>query len=409
MGLFDRLDRLVGYTPEPRAITPAQFAHGADIERYFETQSGVEVDLRAALSLPVFSRCVNLYVDDVAQLPVDVFRRAGQARQELPRPEWMTQPAVDPNYTWADHIGDVVFSLVTDRNAFILCYPDRYRPSFFEVLDPEDIDVRTTGKVVRYVSRTTREEYDGTRVLHIRAGKSPGSTRAPSRVDQLRETIALGLAAERYGARFFRNGSLMQGMVEVPAGTVVDPKALKEQMERSHKGLEKSHALGVLTGGATFKPITVDAEKSQLLGLKEAVVEDVARSFGIPPYLVGSTSPGAVAYASTSNARVDYVVHGVVSIVSRLERAYSDLVPGADTFVRFNLNALLRGDQASRYAAYVQGLNGRFITKQEVRDWEDLGPADAASGVGSVDGGYLDTPNNNAASAQSAPPEPSQP
>ena len=114
------------------------------------------------------------------------------------------------------------------------------------------------------------------------------------------------------------------------------------------------------------------------------------RGYGIPPYMVGSTKAGAVAYASTSNARIDYVVHTVVPMITRIEKAYASLIPSADIYVKFNLNALLRGDQKSRFESYQLALANRFVTINEVRGWEEMPPFAGA------DGGFLNTPNNSA-------------
>lgn len=387
---------ILGRLLDKRMLTPTQ-AWGRSLDwGGARAATGETIDLDKAMTLPVFQRCVNLYVDDIAQLPWDVYRRAGNSRVAIDPPGWMESPTLDPSYTWTDHVSDVVFSLVTDRNAFLRCYPTRYNITAIEVLEAEAWEVVTTGGGPRYVHKRTRQELTPLEVVHIRAPKSPGKARATSRVSMLRETIALGLAAEAFGAQFFADGATMSGMVEVPAGATVDPVQLREQMEKGHKGLKRSHAIGVLTGGATWKQTQSNARDSQLLELHESVIEDVARGFGIPPYLVGSTSPGAVAYASTSNARVDHVVHGIVGLVHRMEIAYSALVPGADTFTRLGLNALLRGDATTRFTSYGSLLDKRIVTRQEVRDWEDWGPADEAAGVDSENGGYLDTPNNNA-------------
>jgi HK97 family phage portal protein len=399
MRSWDR--RLSDYVTEQRGITPQQ-VWGTGMDDWFtgQTAAGVRVDVTTAFKLPVFRRCVSLLSDDISPLPADVFRRTATGRTPIAPPAWMLQPTDDPNYTWQQHIADAVWSYATDQNIFIRAVPDRARAEAVYVLDPENVDVRTDGGTVTFHLRRESVTLTAREVIHVRAGKSPGKSRATSSVDMLRETIALGLAAEEYGARFFSNGSVMQGMIEAPAGAQIDAQKLKKEMERDHKGASKSHAIGVLVG-ATFKPITVDADKSQLYELKEQVVEDVARGFGIPPFMVGSTKPGAVAYASTTNAVVQYVTHAVVPIVDRLERAYSDLVPGADTYVKLNLNALLRGDQPSRFTSYQVGLASRFMKVDEVRALEDWEPFGEANG-----GGFLDTPNNTMqpAAADATPP-----
>ena len=49
--------------------------------------------------------------------------------------------------------------------------------------------------------------------------------------------------------------------------------------------------------------------------------------------------------------------------------------PGGDTaFVRFNFDALLRSDLASRAAAYSTGLQSGWLSVNDVRAWEDLRP-----------------------------------
>jgi HK97 family phage portal protein len=395
------LDRaLTALVTEERTLTPQQI-WGAGLDEWFSgtTAAGVRVDTTSAFKLPVFRRCVSLLADDISPLPVDVFRRSASGRVAVTPPPWMRHPTLDPNYTWRHHVADAVWSYATDQNVFIRALPDRSRVDAVYVLDPENVDVKTasdgtvTFRLLREgVTLTSRE------VIHIHAAKSPGRSRAPSSVELLKETIALGLAAEEYGARFFSNGAVMQGMIEAPAGSAIDATVLKKEMERSHKGASKSHAIGVLVG-ATFKPISVDADKSQLYELKEQVVEDVARGFGIPPFMVGSTKPGAVAYASTTNAVVSYVTHAVLPIVDLLEGAYSDLIPGGDTYVKLNLNHLLRGDQPSRFSAYQVGLQNRFIKVDEVRGWEDWEPFGESAG-----GGFLETPNNSAQDEPEAPP-----
>jgi hypothetical protein len=45
--------------------------------------------------------------------------------------------------------------------------------------------------------------------------------------------------------------------------------------------------------------------------------------------------------------------------------------------------------------AYHNALQDKTKTRDEVRALEDDGPADEAEGVGTVYGGFLETPNNN--------------
>ena len=416
--IFERLDRWVGYRPESRMLTPAQFwGSGMDTRFPFpgRTAAGEAVDIETALALPVVLRAFSLMSGDIGPLPIDAYRRVAKRREEMPTPSWLEVPDPgNPNFGRPQFISQCVVSLMGAGNMYVRAYPTRFDTTFVKVMDPWRVSVETGADGIdRY--RIGSALLDSSQVVHVPMLTLPGQSMGKSPVTLLAEPIASGLAAIKFGGYFFANGAAMQGVIETPAGAQVDAKQIKEQMERGNRGLSKSHALGVLTGGATFKELTANPRDSQMVELQQFIVEDVGRAFGIPPYLLGSQEPGAVAYASTSNARIDYVQHGIQPVVARIEHALSTLLPGADTFLRFNLSALLRGDQGARYTAYHTLLQDSVITKDEVRAWEDWGPADEAAGVETEHGGYLETPNNTApggpppdATPQDAPEPPPQ-
>lgn len=397
MGLRDNLRAFSERWAEDqkRTLTPAQF-WGTGNESLFKgrTAAGETVDLDTALTLPVVQRAFGLMVGDVSTLPVDVFRAVGDRRIPTTKPAWVEDPDPgNPNTRRQQFIGQCVSSLMDDGNLFIRAFPNRFDVSFVRVVEPRKVTIETDRDGIDQY-RIGAGYLGSDQIVHVPLLPLAGRSRGPSPIAMLAESIASGLAAMKFGGFFFANGAAMQGVVEVPTGAVVDAKKLKDDLMRDNRGTSKSHAIGVLTGGATFKELTSNPRDSQMVELQEYIVEEVGRAFGIPPYLLGSQKPGAVAYASTSNARVDYVVHAVARFTSAIQDAMSQLVPGKDTFYRFNLPALLRGDPVARYAAYKALLDAGVITKDEVRAWEDWGPADEAVGVGTEHGGYLQTPNN---------------
>lgn len=403
--IFRSLDRWVGYThPESRMLTPAQFwGSGMDTRFPFpgRTAAGEPVGIETALALPVVLRAFSLMSGDIGPLPIDAYRRIGKRREEIDAPSWLEVPDPgNPNFGRPQFISQCVVSLMGDGNVFIRAYPDRYSTRFVKVLDPWLVRIETgSDGIDRY--RVGSALLDSSQVVHVPMLTLPGQSRGKSPITLMAEPIASGLAAIKFGGFFFSNGAAMQGVIETPAGAQVDAKQIKEQMERGNRGLSKSHALGVLTGGATFRQLTINPRDSQMMELQDFIVEDVGRAYGIPPFKLGSTQPGAVAYASTSNARVEYG-ETVQNYVTRLEHALSTLIPGADTFVRFNLNAVMRSNPEARYSGYNTLLQNGVITKDEVRAWEDWGPADEAIGVGTKEGDYLRTPNNTSPDDQTA-------
>ena len=402
--IFERLDRWVGYRPESRTLSYAQFwASGGDIRGAYgaRTAAGEAVDIETALALPVVLRAFSLMSGDIGPLPIDAFRRVDKRRQELPTPSWLDVPdPANPNFGRPQLISQCVVSLMGDGNLFVRAFPDRYATTFVRVLDPWRVHIETGADGIdRY--RIGSALLDSSQVVHVPMLTLPGQSRGKSPISLLAEPIASGLAAIKFGGYFFSNGAAMQGIIEAPAGAQLDAKQIKEEMRRGNGGLTRSHALGVLTGGATFKELTSNPRDSQMVELQDFIVEDVGRAYGIPPFKLGSTQPGAVAYASTSNARVEYG-ETVANYVTRLEHAFSTLIPGADTFLKFNLNAVMRSNPEARITGYTSLLQNGVITKDEVRAWEDWGPADEAAGVGTKEGDFLRTPNNTSPDDQTA-------
>lgn len=399
MGLFDRLDRLVGYRPEPRAVTPQDFARGTDLDDWFASASGENVDTDAVLGIMHAWACVSLLVNDIRKLPWDVYQDLGEARKRpIPKPAWMVRPdPLDPNTTFSDHVAQVVMSILVDGNAFPYAWPSVFNVERLVLLDPTKVDVKQGRYIVR--ARGYEGTFDALNIRHIRNLVKPGEYRGMNPIQAAREGFGLTLAAEQFGQRFFANGAVMSGLVEVPreAGKLSDEETsrIREQFRKRHDAKRKAHAIGVLTGGATFRQLSFSPEDTQFIALRKYQLEDTARLFHIPPFKIGSTEPGAVAYASTSNARIDYVQSAIEPIVHLLEEAYSDLVPGDDTYAKANLNALLRGDPKARFEGYGVGLQNRFFKVDEVRAWEDMAPFGEADG-----GGFVDTPNNTMVNAR---------
>lgn len=396
MGLRDNLraslERLgERWVDEQRAITPAQI-WGAGLDDWFrgDTAAGVRVTTEAAMRAAQ-GACIGLIADDIASLPVDFY-------QELPdetkvplaeEPVWYDQPGSGRWDTWPDHVTQVVISLLSDGNAFVHGMPNVADPRILEVLDPATVDIRREAGVISYRVRGAADAWGDADLMHIPWRRMPGALRGINPVEEAKETTGLELAAREWASRFFSNGATLGGIIQVPPGVQMTREgvaALREQFANQHVGKRKAFAFGVLTGGAQWVQNTVTPQDSALAPLWRQVLEEAARIYHIPPHLLASQESGASSYASVEHRSIEYVQHAIVPIVKRLEAAYSRLVPG-DTYVKFNVNALLRGDIKTRAEAYSFFLQSKVLTPAYVAQLEDFPPEQAAPG-------WLETPNN---------------
>ena len=91
--------------------------------------------------------------------------------------------------------------------------------------------------------------------------------------------------------------------------------------------------------------------------------------------MLGITTPGAMSYASVEQNSINFVTYTLNPYLSKLEAAYSSILP-AEAFVKFNTNALLRGDTTTRFAAYNSALQSGWLSINDIHRLEDLRPVE---------------------------------
>ena len=372
---------------EERAVSfQTIFETGDDI--VFSSNAGTYVDGGNALNIAAVHSAVSLIADTISTLPVDVFiRDDGNRRPFRPKPMWVAQP--DMNFAGhAIFYQSLLVSLLVDGSAFIRIFSNRQGEIVnLAVLNPNSVEVKRNGQgrfifVVQGEDKTLSSE----EVLYIPDLLRPGTVRGVSRVHALKENLALAKALEAYAATFFGSGTTLAGVIEYPNSlTQEQAESLRSSFDNAHKGWRKSGRTGILSGGATFKPTQADPEKSQALEARRMAVEDVARIWRIPSHMLNL--PGTNTYSSVEQNMLGFVTHTLRPYVTKIEDAMTTLMArypgGSESFIKFNMNGLIRGDIQSRYAAYSTGIQSGFLAINDIRRLEDLSPqdGDAANSV----------------------------
>jgi HK97 family phage portal protein len=212
-------------------------------------------------------------------------------------------------------------------------------------------------------------------MLHIPMFRLPGQLLGLGPIAAARITLGSAMAAEVYAASYFGNAANPGGVIESPGEMTEEQAAdIARNWNMSHTGPYRAGKLGILTSGATFKPLTLNAADAQLLEVRRFGVEEIARLFRVPVSLLGHPVAGAMSFASVEAQNLSFVQHSLRPLLERLEQALSPLLPESDGFIKFNLDALLRGTTLERYDAYTKGLREGFLSLNDVRYVEDLAP-----------------------------------
>ena len=340
--------------------------------------SGVAVTQDNSVNLPAVYKCVSLNAETISSLPLDVFTKRGDTRLPYTKPLWLRNP--NQYQTMSEFVAMTQTSLDLDGNAFWMkaSVPGNGSLSALFVLAPAAVTIELlNGELIYWVSQASGgpKPYGSNEVVHLRGLTLPGAWRGLSPIGCARQTIGVGLAAEQFGAQFFGSGATLSGVIELPGQMNAEQAArLKADFTKKHGGVSKSHAVGVLTGGGQWKPLSVNPEEAQFLETRRYTATEIANLYGVPPELVTDSTQAAKGYVTALSMRLRlWYITGLLPRITRIETALSGLLPDP-AYVRFNRNALLQMDPAERTAFYAAGQQGEWLLRNEIRALEDMNP-----------------------------------
>jgi HK97 family phage portal protein len=364
-------DRWVWQRPEHRETLEQLLATEAT-----PTYAGVPVTTDQALRLSAVWACVRLLADAVSTLPLDVYRR-GDRKPLDELPPLLRTPAAGLSLN--EWLYAIMVSLLLRGNAYGIVTGrsgSTLLPAQVDLAHPDRLGVTVLADG-RVQYRLNGKELDPADVWHVRAYAFPGTVLGLSPVEYARQTIGLGLAAEKFGAQWLGDGSVPSGVIYADR----DPKKegadhLKAEWVKARRNNREPAVLH----GARFEPISVRPEESQFLGTLDNNRNAIAGIFGVPPEMIAGTTAGPLAYTSPEMRSLDLLTYTVRGWLVRLESAISALLPSTQ-YARFNAAAMVRVDLKSRYEAHEIALRAGFLTINEVRELEDRGPLPGAGGA----------------------------
>jgi HK97 family phage portal protein len=347
--------------------------------------SGIDVTADSAIRMSTVYACVRLLGDTISSLPLAAYVRRGRNRISYAsvygeQPAWINKP--NPEASRLEFYEQIIASLNIHGNAFILTVRDDM-DEVQEVycVHPDDVRIERErpGEPIVYKMRDEVGSFSRTltsrEMKHIPLFRLPGSLYGLGPIAAARLTIGAAMAADTYAAAYFGNAANPGGVIEVP-GELTEEQAgdIGRDWNITHTGPYRAGKIGILSGGAQFRPLTLNAADAQLLEARRFNVEDIARLFRVPISLLGHPVAGAMSFASVEAQNLSFVQHSLRPLLERIEQSMSELLPEPDGFIKFNLDALLRGTTLERFDAYTKGLREGFLSLNDVRAVEDLAP-----------------------------------
>ncbi len=347
--------------------------------------AGVYVDENVALTYAAVWICCRVIAEAIAAMPWHVMGRSGDKRTRIEGhpADWLIHIAPNSELSAYSFRETLLFWALTWGNGYAEIERDgSLRPIALWPIEPDRVRPQrdASGTLVYEVTNSTsgRAVIPARDVFHLR-GPGWNGLQGYSPIDLARESIALGLATEKFGSAFFGNGAVPGGVIEAPETfeLSVDAKRIMlEEFNAVHRGPANYGKVAYLDGGMTYKQISVPPEAAQFLETRQHQVLEICRWYKVPPHKVYELTRAT--YNNVEQQQIEFLTETLVPWIVRLEQEADAKLLGpyqrGRLYTKIKPEALLRGDLKSRYEAYAVGRQWGWLSINDVRALEDLDP-----------------------------------
>lgn len=353
------------------------------------SNTGVNVTKENALKVASVLACVRLISENVASLPLTLYRRTDKGKTKATdRIEYsMFHDVMNKNQdSFQGWIG-----LMLNVLLFGVGYAEIVRNGAGQVAALYPL---VSGAVKKTYNKDKKEyEYTvsvGTEKIPMPKSKifeidwlSLDSLNVFEPLELAREAIGLNIASETYAGNYFKNGANVGGFVEY--GDVMDDIAkdrFREQINKAYSGLANSNKLVFLEEGSKFQKVSNNPLESQMLETRKFQVIEIARFFNVPPHMIMDLEKAT--FSNIEQQSLNFVTYCLRTWLIRIEKAImSQLFTAEDRktlFVKFNVDALLRGEYTTRMEGYAIGRQNGWLSANDIRELEDMDKLDEGQG-----------------------------
>lgn len=352
------------------------------------SKTGIRVTWETALQASTALACDRVIAEGIAQPPLKLMRTKGKGAEPATDHVLYDLIAAAPNkwltsFEWRETAGlhlsgmnrsyafiNRVSTVRTERAELLPLTPqqvrtergDDYAPKYYVTFSPKEAE----------------REVPGEKILHLK-GPSWNSWEGLDGIRLAKEAIGLALATEEHGARLFKNGAIVGGVLSSEGSLSPQQREeLKKSWQESQEGVANAYRTAILWGGLKWTPRAMQNDQAQWIEVRRFQVQEVCRFKRVLPIMVGEADKTAT-YASSEQMFLAHVVHTMGPWYRRLEeRLNLQLLTEQERkdgyFFKFNVNALMRGAHRDRAEFYRVMAGIGALNPNEIRAFEEMNP-----------------------------------
>jgi len=393
MGIVSRMIR-------PKALSQTLENLIREVYGGASTSSGVSVSSDSAMRQATVYSCVNILSRVIGMLPCHVMKKQGKNRNiaedyflypllhDMPN-EWMDSSdfwgmamnhlALRGNFfafknTGLDPNGKVreLLPLAPGRVQEIIQTVNY--GVFYKIAMPSGGAYSSSEPV--QAANTEIKTFPASQIFHLRGMTSNGLV-GVNPIQYIRESVGLGLAAEKLGARLFQNGTNISMVVEHP-GKLSDPKKLRDALTEVYAGLGNTHKIMLLEEGMKANKVTIDPKDSQFIELRKYQKDEIVDIFFGMPLTVMNSSENTPTYSSAEQFSIGFIVYALMPWLVTAERGIARcLIPSSDRkthYAKFRAEGLQRGSFKEQMDGFAVAIDKEILNPNECRDLLDMNP-----------------------------------
>lgn len=324
---------------------------------------------RRAHGLAAVYTCLNVRAQTISALPINIYQENGGKKTNLTEHSAYYPLAHQPNTLMSSANFFLTSMIHSDSWGNSYAYINRdfkQRAVSFDLLCPWDVEHTVSGGELFY--RYNGEIIPARDMLHFRWFSYDGVCGiSPIRLNA--NTFGMNLKEDRYSA---------YALGQKPPGILTyDGHISPEQQKQNQKSWKTDLVSGntpILSGNWKFQPVMIPPQDAEYISSKKLTKQEIYGIFRIPPTFAQDFERAT--FANAEQQDLVFVKHTITPIVRMIEQELNMKIfsekEKKNTYVKFNLNGLLRGDLAARQAFYQAMVNTGVYNRNEVRSLEDL-------------------------------------
>jgi len=346
-----------------------------------ETQSKESVTSITAMQYAAVYACIKIISETIASLPIQILEKNNDKIKVRTNGNELYLINKRPNNLMSKFVfvETMVLHMLTTGNGYARIIRNKGdEPVRLDILNPNKVtaEINESNQKLYYKIEGLKNRVSSINILHF-CGMSLDGINGMSPIEYHKETIGTGLASKKFEGGMYGNGAMMSGIITMP-GTLTDKarERLAKSWKKAYSGSGNSGKTAILEGGVDYKAITMKPADAEFLQISKANIREIARIYRVPLHLLQDIERST--HSNIEAQGIDFVQHTIRPNLKRLEAEYdfkllkeSEKKEG-NVYVKFNIEALLRGDIKTRAMKYRALFNTGALSPNDIRRLENL-------------------------------------